>query len=147
MSIFSRNAHRIKDRFGTEDNLVVVLWRANLVTYVAMTVFLVMGRPLLAALCFIGAGALQNVFRPAQISRFDGCSSLDMRATILSVESQAKSVAAAIISPIVGYAVDRLSSLDSAADLAFWPASLVGVLACVIVLVIPRIGVKGEGKL
>jgi hypothetical protein len=146
MSIFSRNAHRIKDRFGTEDHLVNVLWRANLLTYVAMTVFLVLGRPFLAAICFIGAGALQNIFRPAQISRFDSCSSLDMRATILSVESQAKSVAAAIISPIVGYAVDRLSALDTAADLLFWPASLMGVLACLIVLLIPGITAKGEER-
>jgi MFS family permease len=145
MGIFSRNAHRIKDWFGTEDNLVMMLWRANLMIYGLMTVCLVVGRPLLAAICFIGAGALQNVFRPAQISRFDACSSLDMRATILSVESQAKSGAAAIISPIVGYAVDRLSVLETAADSLFWPASLMGVLACLIAFLIPGTRVKRVG--
>ncbi len=134
MSLASRWSHRAQERCGGEDPLIRTLWQANLCVYTAMTAALILGQPVVAIICFIGAGAIQNIFRPAQISRFDACSKKEMGATILSVESQAKAVAAAVIAPIVGAAVDRLTTINPNTIQAFWPAAAFGILACLFVV-------------
>jgi MFS family permease len=143
MGLASRQAHRVQQRLGGEDALARFLWKINLIVYTGMTASLALGRPFAAVFFFIAAGAVQNLFRPAQISRFDACSPPKMGATVLSVESQAKALAAAIMSPAVGWGVDHLSALHYGAGTAFWPAAAAGVVASLLVIVI---GIGACGK-
>ena len=59
---------------------------------------------------FIALYVMQNLWRPVLISRFDAHSDEAMGATILSIESQAKSVATMIIAPGLGYVVDLMQA-------------------------------------
>ena len=129
MSIASRFSGRASIRVGGEENLTRILWYVNAAQYLAMMLFLLLSWRLAAVLCFIIAGVIQNLFRPTQISRFDTVSPAEMGATILSVESQAKALAAALIAPLVGYGVDRLL-LETDTAFAFWPVAAAGLLSC-----------------
>jgi hypothetical protein len=73
---------------------------------------------------FILLAVLQNLWRPIQISRFDARSEESQGATILSVESQAKSASTVIIAPALGWAVDYVQSHGVGGP--FWPVAALG---------------------
>ena len=76
---------------------------------------------------FILLTALQDLWRPVLVSRINASSSPEMGATILSIESQAKSGATILLAPLLGFVVDRID--------AFWPVGIVGaVIATVFIL-------------
>ncbi|OPX32186.1 MAG: hypothetical protein B1H09_01005 [Gemmatimonadaceae bacterium 4484_173] len=103
----SRFSHRLVSAAGGERESASVLWLVNFVCYAAMI-------PMLAAKWYIGVIAvfivlelLQNLWRPMQVSRFDRVSPGKRRATVLSIESQAKSISAMIYAPVLGLLVDK----------------------------------------
>jgi hypothetical protein len=67
-----------------------------------------MGREGLVIAAFLGLAAAQNFWRPILISRIDAYGSPEAGATVLSIETQAKSFFAMLLAPAVGFAVDRL---------------------------------------
>ena len=138
MSWASRQSHRAATRVGGEEPLTRLLWKVNVLVFAAMAVLLLLDSKLGAVLCFMGAGAIQNLFRPAQISRFDDCSSHEIGATVLSVESQAKAVAAAFMAPLVGFAVDHLVRADAGSVAGFWPVAVLGAGASLAVVLATR---------
>ncbi len=136
MGVASRHAHRWSDALGGEEALTGLMWGLNLVVFAGMGWALWLNQPVGAVVAFILLGMIQNTFRPAQISRFDKNSTPEMGATLLSVESQSKSLAAAVIAPLLGWAVDTKLSQEVAAnpDLigdvrSFWPVAAFGVVA------------------
>jgi hypothetical protein len=133
MSLSSRWSHRVGARLGGEEPLAAYLWAANLVCYTLMTASLILGLMLPSILFFILAGMIQNLFRPAQISRFDKHGAPETGATLLSVESQAKALLAAIVAPVVGLAVDHLQALGYSGVHPFWPAAALGVVTALII--------------
>jgi hypothetical protein len=68
---------------------------------------------------------LQNLWRPVLISRFDAHSDEAKGATILSIESQAKSVATMVIAPVLGFAIDT-TKLHGVGTSPFWPLAVLG---------------------
>jgi len=102
----SRFSHKLVSVSGSEDNSVSLLWTSNLICYILLIPFLFKGWFLAAILLFIILEFLQNLWRPIQIGRFDSVSSSSKRATVLSIESQAKSFSAMIYAPILGFGVD-----------------------------------------
>ena len=67
------------------------------------------------------------------ISRFDDFASETQGATILSIESQAKSVSTMIVAPIMGVMVDFLTGRNLGGE--FWPvATLAAVIALFVIL-------------
>ncbi len=134
MSVASRRSHKVVQRLGGEERMTGVLWIFNGLCYLGITVLLAVGWAPGAVLCFLLSGIIQNLFRPAQISRFDKHSPADAGATILSIESQAKALTAAIIAPVVGLVVDRLIQGGASGASAFWPAAAVGCIGSIAVL-------------
>lgn len=135
MGVASRRAHRLVVWAGGEENLTRRAWLGNLAIFLVMGGGLWTGQAWLAVLAFLGLGMVQNTFRPAQISRIDRCSEAEMGATILSIESQSKSLAAAMLAPLLGWLVDARADLDVLQVQAFWPVALVGVLTALVALV------------
>jgi ABC-type bacteriocin/lantibiotic exporter with double-glycine peptidase domain len=76
------------------------------VIYVALIPLLFFGYYYIAVIGFIALALLQNFWRHVLISRFDAFASETQGATVLSIESQAKSVSTMVAAQILGAAVD-----------------------------------------
>jgi len=55
---------------------------------------------------FVILYVLQNIFRPVLMSSFDDYAKSDQQATVLSIESQAVSLAVLVFAPLMGFVVD-----------------------------------------
>ena len=102
----SRFSHRLVLIAHSEDKSVSFLWIGNLICYILLIPFLLKGWFVAAVVVFIALELLQNLWRPIQIGRFDNVSSASKRATVLSIESQAKSFSAMIYAPLLGFTID-----------------------------------------
>ena len=93
-----------------------------------LAVSLVAGLGWLAVAVFIALGLLQNLWRPIHIGRFDRDGDERRAATLLSIESQASSLAAALWAPLIGWLIDDLTSGARVASLtSLWPVCLAGL--------------------
>lgn len=121
----SRFSHKLVSVSGSEDASASFLWISNLVCYILLIPFLLKEWFLAAILLFIILEFLQNLWRPIQIGRFDNVSSGSRRATVLSIESQAKSFSAMIYAPILGLGVDLFG---------LWFVGATGALVTLVIL-------------
>ena len=76
---------------------------------------------------------IQNFCRPILISRFDAFASETQGATILSIESQAKTTSTMLIAPVLGLAVDLVKKYNLGGE--FWPLGAIGSLISGIILI------------
>jgi hypothetical protein len=124
-ALASRKAHILVDKHGSEDRTARFLWLISLMILTVLAPAIYYSWFPVVILGFIALYVLQNVWRPVLISRFDAHSSPAMGATVLSIESQAKSVATMIIAPGLGYLVDLMKA-RAIGGLPFWPAAIFG---------------------
>lgn len=80
---------------------------------------------------------MQNVWRPALISRIDQQGDEKQGATLMSVQSQAQSVAVMMLAPLLGISIDLNRAgagpgLDSGQGNEFWPIAACGLLLTLI---------------
>jgi len=127
----SRRSHRFADRYGGEDAGIRVVWKASFWAYLVMVPLLFGGWEFAAIGAFLLLFLLQNLFRPMQISRFDAYSDETRGATVLSVESQAKTLATMVLAPVLGAVVDLTGAQGST---AFWPVAVAGMLMAGVIL-------------
>lgn len=105
-SVASRQSHRITKWKGGENRAARSMWFAVLVFYAALAALLMQEMYMQAIVVYVLLHIMQNIWRPVLIARLNDCSDPDKAATTLSIESQAKSLFAAIAAPILGLAVD-----------------------------------------
>ncbi len=128
----SRNSHRVAAWRGDEERGVVAVWWATLAAYAALVPLLWMGWMGPAIALFVVLNLLQNFFRPMHISRFDAHADEHQGATILSVESQAKGLAAMVVAPVLGLAVDWAAAAGNGGG--FWPVGVAGALLAAVTI-------------
>ena len=129
----SRNSHRLANMAGGEQGGSNLLWKVVFIIYVALVPLLFFEYYYVAVVGFILLSLIQNFWRPMLISRFDDFASETQGATILSIESQAKSVSTMIVAPIMGVMVDFLTGRNLGGE--FWPvATLAAVIALFVIL-------------
>ncbi len=121
----SRKAHVLVDHHGHEDRAAKFLWLISFMVLAGMTPLIYFGIYWSIVLGFIALYIIQNLWRPVLISRFDAHSDEAKGATILSIESQAKSVATMIIAPCLGCAIDMVQKYGIGKS-EFWPAAVLG---------------------
>jgi len=109
--IASRRAYRLRDRLGSEENAAKWLWQLYGLLFLILTFSFSRNMLWVAILCFTGMAIAQNMWRPILVSRFDDHAPAEESATILSIESQSKSLATILLAPLLGYAVDQFSFL------------------------------------
>ena len=125
-SFASRRADWLARRAGSEARGASLLWGAML------AVFVVLGGGVLAGLeaavigAFVALFILQNFWRPILIGRVADQTNPDLAATVLSVESQAKTLFAAAFAPLLGLSVDLVAGHNPA--LQFLPVALLGLV-------------------
>ena len=129
----SRKSHRITACCGGEEPGSRFLWKTVLVIYAALVPLLFFEFHTPAVAGFLGLYLVQNFWRPILISRFDAFATETRGATVLSIESQAKSIATMIAAPVLGLAVDfvKLHGIGG----AFWPVGLAGATVAGLFLV------------
>ncbi|MFP4640719.1 MAG: MFS transporter [Dehalococcoidia bacterium] len=131
----SRNSYRVTERLGGEEKGSRFLWKMILILYLGLVPLLFFEYYHAAILGFIVLALVQNFWRPVQISRFDAYATETQGATILSIESQAKSVSTMILAPIMGAMVDLVRDYNIGGD--FWPVATMAVIITLLVLVMP----------
>ncbi|MCK5036660.1 MAG: MFS transporter [Candidatus Sabulitectum sp.] len=121
----SRFSHRLVTLSGGERGSATVLWWVDLFCYAALVPMLYAGWYTGAVIVFVILELIQNLWRPMQVSRFDHVSPGNRRATVLSIESQAKSFSAMIYAPLLGLAVDTFG---------LWTLGISGAAVALIVI-------------
>jgi len=139
----SRNSHRLTSYAGGEEGGSRLLWKVIFVLYIALIPLLFFGYYYVAVIGFITLALIQNFWRPILISRFDAFASEKKGATVLSIESQAKSVSTMIIAPILGVAVDFARGQNLGGE--FWPVAAIAAVVALIILLTP-LKEKGNGE-
>jgi len=139
----SRNSHRITSHDGGEERGSRLLWKVVFVLYIALIPLLFIGYYYVAVIGFIALALIQHFWRPILISRFDAFASETKGATVLSIESQAKSVATMIIAPILGVAVDFAQGQSLGGE--FWPVAAIAAVVALLILLTP-LREKGNGE-
>jgi MFS family permease len=115
----SRNSHRFSAKMGGEHESTSAIWKIGLVIFLLLTPVMWLNVNVLAILLFVALDMLQNFWRPIQVTRFDTYSDTSKGATILSIDSQAKSIFTMIVAPMLGFAVDCCG---------FWPVGALGTI-------------------
>ncbi|MBW1997855.1 MAG: hypothetical protein JRJ29_07805 [Deltaproteobacteria bacterium] len=126
-AIASRNAFRLVSSSGREDRTAHRLWGVAALIYMVLLPALYFGVEWIMIPGFISLYGVQNLWRPVLISRFDAHGDEAKGATILSIESQAKSLATMVIAPVLGLAIDLARSHAIGAS-EFWPIGVIGIL-------------------
>jgi MFS family permease len=123
----SRNAHRFVRKGGEEERTARLLWGLILLVLLGLVPSTAFGIHWAMILGFVLLYILQNIWRPVLISRFDAYSDEKSGATVLSVESQAKSTATMVIAPVLGFAVDTVKRQGIGGS-EFWPVAIFGAV-------------------
>ena len=138
-SYSSRKSHRFMERFGNDDKASSRLWIYIASAYALMFPLLYFQWNAGVIFLFILLASAQNIWRPMLISRFDAHSDPAIGATLLSVESQASSLATLLIAPLLGKAIDAANAaLSTAADRHFWPVALFGLVPAALIVILNR---------
>lgn len=131
----SRSSFRLTAYAGGEERGCRLLWKAIAVIYIALVPLLFFEYYYVAIIGFFALSLLQNLWRPALISRFDAYASETQGATVLSIESQAKSVSTMIIAPVLGITVDLVRGQEAGGE--FWPVAAIAAVIALIILLTP----------
>lgn len=131
--VASRNAHAVVVWKKDEEAAARFLWQVVFGCYVVLMASLYLGWNPVSILAFVGIYLVQNLWRPALVSRLNAASDPDLSATTLSIESQARSLTTLAVAPALGLAVDSLG---------LWPVGALGVAVSVVALLGSRAPIK-----
>ena len=127
--IASRKSHVIAARAGDEERAAHLLWGANAILFVILAAVAYWDVVIAVILGFVLLDSFQNLWRPVQLGRFDTHGSEEQGATLLSIESQAKRGAAALIAPLLGLAVDTVTEHHLGGP--YWPVGALGAAVAI----------------
>ena len=81
---------------------------------------------------FVLLALFQNVWRPILVGRVASHADSAQTATVLSIESQSRSLFVAVIAPLLGWSVDLITSYDQ--GLRFLPIAALGLFVSAVML-------------
>ena len=131
-SFASRGAGRFAELCGGQQRSARVLWTTELLVFLLMAVGILVGLSPVVIVAFVLLAIFQNFWRPILISRVASHADPAQTATILSIESQAKSLFVAVVAPLIGWSVDQIAMHNQ--DLRFLPIAAVGVAVSALML-------------
>ena len=126
-AVASRKSHKLVKKTGCEDSTARLIWLYMLFMMLLLIPAMYFGIYWIMIAGFIALYILQNLWRPVLISRFDAHSSETQGATLLSIESQSKSMATMLIAPVMGVAVDFVKC-KQIGESEFWPVAVAGMV-------------------
>jgi len=129
----SRNSHRLANIAGGEQSGSNLLWKVVLIIYLTLIPLLFFQYYYIAVVGFVFLSLIQNFWKPMLISRFDDFASETQGATILSIESQAKSVSTMLVAPVMGVTVDYLIGRNLGGE--FWPVATIAAIIALFIII------------
>ncbi|MEM7791493.1 MAG: hypothetical protein AAF546_08845, partial [Verrucomicrobiota bacterium] len=108
-SLASRYAGRFSTAVGGEVRGARLLWKLDLGAYLFILSGVISGQLLIGIIGFLLVTVLQNLWRPVLVSRVSEQSDDQLLATVLSTESQSRTLFMALAAPFIGYTVDQIS--------------------------------------
>lgn len=131
--IAAAQAGRFRDKIGGVEPSATILWRLELLLFAVIGVGISTGAMWLVLVAFVGLAVAQNLWRPLLVSRCADFCRENRMATLLSIESQAKSLFTCLFAPLVGWSVDLLAGYNG--DVRFLPVSLLGILVSLVIII------------
>ncbi len=144
-SYASRHSDTVKRRAGSEVQAARLLWWMFLGIFGVLTAGLSLRVAAVAVAAFVALEIIQNFWRPIMISRFASHADPSQMATVLSIESQARSIFAAVLAPLLGWTVDSMVTLGGApadGNFRFLPVGIAGLVIGAVILAWRRPGVE-----
>ncbi len=126
-AIASRKSHKFSKWSGSENSATKYIWGYLLITMSILLPAIYYGLYSAIITGFIFIYILQNLWRPLLISRISSISAERQSATILSIESQSRSLATIILAPIIGGLVD-LTKNNNIGKIEFLPIAIIGFI-------------------
>ena len=127
-AVASRNAYKVFSLFSSDKVASQFIWKISFILFVTFFIAIFFRFTTLIITCFIFAYALQNLWRPLLLSRFDSQSAEngDKGATLFSIERQMVSITTMIIAPILGYLIDYFQTFQTGEG-QFFPIAAIGI--------------------
>jgi hypothetical protein len=125
-----------REKAGGDEKASDLLWWFELCVFLFMGGAILAGIAWLVVLMFVVMAIAQNLWRPLLVGRCAACCDENRMATLLSIESQAKSFFIFIFAPLVGWWVDSLARTNK--DERFIPIAVLGVAVSLLVLFLRR---------
>ncbi|WP_309386459.1 MFS transporter [Cerasicoccus frondis] len=133
-SLASRCSGLVLERLGGESRASNFLWGLDLLAYLFIGVGVLTGYFNVGIAGFLILTVLQNIWRPILVSRIADGQDEQVLATILSTESQTRSLFVAITAPALGYVIDLLENQN----IALLPIAVLGIIVCLWGLLLAR---------
>lgn len=127
-AVANRKAHQFVDWAGGDEPAALKMWIALFVLYICLVPALYYNIYWAAISGLVFIHLLQNIWRPLFFSRVDSYGDENKGATLLSIQSQAQSIATMIYAPILGYVIDSARTLGQPNTGEFWPIAVFGAL-------------------
>ena len=132
-SLASRNAGALTRRLGGDRAASRWLWMVDFGCFALLAIGILLSWPILMIVAFMLLAIAQNFWRPILVSQCASQADPDQTATILSIESQAKSLFIAIFAPLTGWAVDTMTPIVKGANIMtewwrFLPIVVLGLI-------------------
>jgi len=128
-SYASRHANLVVQRAGSVRRGSRWLWWINLAVFLLLGAGVLAGFGAIAIVAFIALSVLQNFWRPIIVGRVAQYADESQTATILSIESQTKTLFTAAAAPLLGWTIGMMSQ-----ELRFLPLAILGVVITSIML-------------
>ncbi|MBL7218667.1 MAG: MFS transporter [Phycisphaerae bacterium] len=128
-SYASRHANLIVRQAGSTRRGSRLLWWINLAVFLLLGAGVLAGFGAVAVVAFVALAVLQNFWRPIIVGRVAEYADESQTATILSIESQTKTLFTAVAAPLLGWTIGMMSR-----ELRFLPLAILGVIITGIML-------------
>jgi len=128
-SFASRHADLIVRKAGSVRRGSRLLWWANFAAFCLLAAGVLAGIGAISIVAFVALAMLQNFWRPIIVGRVAEHADDSQTATILSIESQTKTLFTAIAAPLLGWTIGLMSP-----EMRFLPLAILGVLITGIML-------------
>jgi len=115
----SRRAHIFAGRFKSEQGAIVAMIFIGVVLAFLSSIGIYAKLFIIAIISYILYYVLQNLWRPILVAQYDDYAESSEQATILSIESQTKTIGITIIAPAAGYLADHYGIQSSLLMLSF----------------------------
>jgi MFS family permease len=103
----SRKAHIFAGKFKTEQGAIIAMIFTGFALAFLSSIGLYLKLFIVAIAAYLIYYVIQNIWRPILVAQYDDYADSSEQATILSIESQTKTVGITIIAPIAGYLADN----------------------------------------
>ncbi len=132
-SLASRRAGRFAKAVGGDEQAAHRLWQLDLLAFALLAVGIALELSAVMILAFVVLAVLQNFWRPVLVARCADLAEPGQMATVLSIESQAKSLFVAVTAPLLGWSIDAMAGVST--QWRFLPLALLGMLVPALMLV------------